>query len=169
MTRTSTPQFELPEERQADMRRAKRLAWISIFYMFSVIGLMYLVMGSSQAMKTAWVEDILSLIPPIGFLIAARVRYRAPSDHYPYGYFRSINIAYFTSAIALTAMGASLLQADSRVAAAATVSAREIVMCMVLSSVRPGAAGGPPGAVWVKRAPWEARNPLELAHAPSPG
>jgi cation diffusion facilitator family transporter len=109
MTSTSTPQFELPEERKSEMRRAQRLEWISIFYLLSVIGLMYLVMGSSQAMKTAWVEDFLSLIPPIGFLIAARVRYRAPSEHYPYGYFRSINIAYFTSALALTATGASLL------------------------------------------------------------
>lgn len=105
MTLTSSPRFELPADRQADMRRAKSLEWLTIGYLSTVIVAMYLVMGSSQAMKTAWVEDLLSLIPPIGFLVAARFRYRAPSERYPYGFYRSINIAYLTSALALAAMG----------------------------------------------------------------
>jgi cation diffusion facilitator family transporter len=106
---TSTSKFELPPELEGELRRAKKLEWLTIAYLTSVVVLMYLVMGTSQAMKTAWAEDLLSLIPPIGFLIAARVRYREPNEHYPYGYYRSINIAYFTSAIALAAMGAVLL------------------------------------------------------------
>jgi cation diffusion facilitator family transporter len=109
MSVRSAAQLELPQELEAEMKRAKRLEWITIAYLASVIGLMYLVMGNSQAMLTAWIEDLLSLVPPIGFLIAARIRYRQPSEHYPYGYYRSINIAYFTSALALSSMGALLL------------------------------------------------------------
>lgn len=106
---TASSDFELPPERQRDMHHAKLLEWLTIAYLGSVIVLMYLVMGSSQAMKTAWIEDFLSLIPPIGFLIAARVRYWPPNETYPYGYHRSINIAYLTSALALFAMGLFLL------------------------------------------------------------
>jgi len=87
------------------MRRAKQLECITIAYLLSVIGLMYAVMGSSQAMQTAWIEDLLSLVPPIGFLIAARIRYRAPNPFFPFGYHRAVNIAYFTSAIALLSVG----------------------------------------------------------------
>jgi cobalt-zinc-cadmium efflux system protein len=38
---------------------------------------MGLSMGSSQAMRTAWIEDTLGLVPPIVFLIAARFEERA--------------------------------------------------------------------------------------------
>lgn len=106
---TAMRDFELPPPRQQDMRKAKRLEWTTLAYLCSVIVLMYLVMGSSQAMKTAWIEDLLSLVPPTGFLIAARVRYMPPNKHYPYGYHRAINIAYFMSALALLSMGIVLL------------------------------------------------------------
>ena len=36
-------------------------------------------------MKGAWLEDMLSLAPPIAFLVAARVRYKRPNAGFPTG------------------------------------------------------------------------------------
>lgn len=102
-------EFEFPQRKQADLRRAHRLEWISIAYLSSVAVLMYLVMGSSQAMKTAWAEDCLSLVPPIVFLIAARVRKWPPNDRHPYGYHRAVGIAFLCAALALLAVGLLLV------------------------------------------------------------
>lgn len=50
----------LPERVRADLARARRLEWWTLGWMSSVVLVMWLVMGSSQAMKTALVEDVLS-------------------------------------------------------------------------------------------------------------
>jgi cation diffusion facilitator family transporter len=70
---------------------------------------MYVVLGSSQAMKTAWIEDLLSVIPAIAFLVSARVTHRHPDHRFPFGYQRATTIAYLCGALALLAMGAVLL------------------------------------------------------------
>jgi cation diffusion facilitator family transporter len=101
--------FELPADRMPAYRRAVRLEWITIAYLISAIVLIYLTLGNSQAMKTAWIEDILSVIPPIVFLVAARIRHRPPNERYPYGYHRAVSIAYLCASLALTLMGAFLL------------------------------------------------------------
>jgi cation diffusion facilitator family transporter len=106
--RTTSP-FELPEEQRRALRRAKRLEWLTLAYLASVVVVMYLVLGSSQAMKTAWIEDLLSLIPPVAFLVSARVTRRHPDRRYPFGYQRATTIAYLCGALALLAMGAILL------------------------------------------------------------
>lgn len=98
----------LPAERKGFLRRAVRLEILTIVYLISVILLMYLVMGSSQAMRTAWVEDLLGLLPPIAFLIAEPFRNRRSTEYFPYGYHRSISIAFLISSTALFAMGAFL-------------------------------------------------------------
>jgi divalent metal cation (Fe/Co/Zn/Cd) transporter len=67
-----TQASEFPPDQQRALRKARRLEWITIAYLVSAIGILALVLGSSQAMRTAWAEDILSLIPPIAFLIAMR-------------------------------------------------------------------------------------------------
>jgi cobalt-zinc-cadmium efflux system protein len=54
----------IPDQLQGAMRRAERLEWWSIAWTISVIVVMGAAMGSSQTMKTAWIEDCLSLIPP---------------------------------------------------------------------------------------------------------
>jgi cation diffusion facilitator family transporter len=87
---------------------ARRLEWLTIAYLGSVVVSMYLVMGSSQAMKTAWVEDILSLVPPVAFLVADRVRHWPPNDRFPYGYQRALTIAFLLASFALLAMGVYL-------------------------------------------------------------
>lgn len=96
---------ELPEELQGALRRARRLEFITIGYMLSVVGVIYLVMGNSQAMRAAWVEDLLALIPPICFLIAARVAASSPDRKHPYGRHRAVAVGHLVSAVALLSMG----------------------------------------------------------------
>jgi cation diffusion facilitator family transporter len=103
------PDFELPPELEAVHRKAVRLEWFSIVYLASAIAVLAAVLGSSQAMKAAWIEDILSLLPPLAFLVAARFRDRPPNDRFPYGYHRSVGVAYLTASAALLAMGGFIL------------------------------------------------------------
>jgi cation diffusion facilitator family transporter len=60
-------------------------------------------------MKGAWLEDTLSLAPPIAFLVAARVRYRRPNARFPYGYHRAVEVAFLAAALALLIMGVFLI------------------------------------------------------------
>lgn len=89
--------------------KAVKTEWITIIYLTTVVLLMYLIMGSSQAMKTAWLEDLLTLVPPISFLIASRYYYRSPNKEFPYGYHRSYNIAFLCGSVALFFIGIFLM------------------------------------------------------------
>jgi cation diffusion facilitator family transporter len=100
---------ELPPDKHAKLVKAVRLEWLSIVYLLSAIVLLYFTLGSSQAMKAAWVEDILGLTPPVAFLVASRVRRRHPNDKFPYGYHRATSIAYLCASVALLALGAFIL------------------------------------------------------------
>lgn len=99
----------VPPEIEADIRRAVRLELWTIGWMASIILAIGLVMGSSQAMKTAWVEDVLSLVPAFVFLLALHFERRKPSARFPYGFHRVNSLAFLVSAVALSAMGALLL------------------------------------------------------------
>ncbi len=101
--------FELPEHLYEKMKKSKKLEWITIIYLATVVLLMYLVMGSSQAMKTAWFEDALSMIPAISFLIAANLYHKKPTAKFQYGYHRLFSIAFLTGSIALFGMGIFLM------------------------------------------------------------
>ena len=68
-----TKRYELPPRLQEALKKAKKLEWITIAYLITVVVVMYLVMGSSQAMKTAWLEDALGMLPGIAFLIASGI------------------------------------------------------------------------------------------------
>ncbi len=105
----TSPQFEFPPEQQVALRQARRWAWITLGYLASVIVVMYLAMGSSQAMKTAWLEDVLSLAPSIVFLIATHIAVWPPSKRFPYGFHRVVSIAFLVASLALFGMGAWLL------------------------------------------------------------
>ena len=100
---------ELPEELRPVMRRAVRLEWITIAYMTSAVVVVGLTLGQSQAMKAVWVEDVLSLLPPIAFLIAARVRHKPPDQEHPWGYHRITSIAFLAAALALLLFGLIIL------------------------------------------------------------
>lgn len=100
----------LPEELRKPMRQAVRLEYWNIFWSTSVVIVMGLVMGQSQAMKTAWAEDMLALVPPIAFLIAARLEAKADcSARFPFGMRRANGLGFFVAAFSLFATGALLL------------------------------------------------------------
>jgi divalent metal cation (Fe/Co/Zn/Cd) transporter len=103
------PRIEFDDGQLRAARYAKRLEWFSIVYLLTAIVLVAIVLGSSQAMKAAWIEDILSLFPPIAFLVAMRYRDRAPNRRFAWGYHRSISVAYLVSAVALLTLGAYIL------------------------------------------------------------
>ncbi len=105
---------ELPDKLIPIMRRAERLEWWSIGWTISVIAVMGLAMGSSQAMKTAWIEDCLSLIPPIVFLVSARIERWKPTSRFPSGFERAPSLAFAIAAAALAALGATLLIDSAR-------------------------------------------------------
>jgi divalent metal cation (Fe/Co/Zn/Cd) transporter len=76
---------ELPREQEKAHARACRLEWFTLAYMTSALVLVYFALGDSQAMKAAWLEDMLSLVPPAAFLIAARYRHRPPNERLAWG------------------------------------------------------------------------------------
>lgn len=106
---TRTDHFELPPDKQAQYNKALRLEWLTIAYLLSAVAAIYATLGSSQAMKTAWAEDILSLIPAIAFLVASRWRGRRPNRRFAYGYHRAVSVAFLCAAVALFFMGLFLL------------------------------------------------------------
>lgn len=99
----------LPSELHDDMRKAERLEWWTLGLMATVIVAMGLVAGSSQAMRTAWIEDLLSLVPAIVFLIAAKLEARPPTRRFPFGFARANSLAFLIAAVALGSVGVSLL------------------------------------------------------------
>jgi len=99
---------DLPPEQKRALRSAIRWEWITIGYTCVTIVLIALVMGGSQAMKTAWVEDILSLIPQISFLLALLLIRRPPTKRFPYGLHRAMGVGHLVAGVALVAIGGSL-------------------------------------------------------------
>jgi divalent metal cation (Fe/Co/Zn/Cd) transporter len=100
---------ELPRELQELQRKAVRLEWLTLAYLLSAVVLLFFTLGSSQAMKGAWLEDMLSLAPPAAFLIAARVRNKPPNARFAFGYHRAVEIGYLTGSLALLFMGLFLI------------------------------------------------------------
>lgn len=96
-------------DRDAARRRAARLEWATLLFTVSSVTVTYFVLGGSQAMQTAWAEDLLSLIPPAAFLIAQRIDRRPATDAFPYGFHRASAVGHLVAATALTAVGAFLV------------------------------------------------------------
>lgn len=100
---------ELPEEIEQLYRRAIRLQWYTVVHVAAAAFVLFLVLGGSQAMKSAWLDDLIGLVPPIAYLVAARFDFRDPDDRFPYGYHRSQSIAFFWAALALVLLGLFLV------------------------------------------------------------
>lgn len=96
---------QLPSDQHDSLRRAVRLEWVTLAFLVTAVVLMYLALGSSQAMKAAWLEDLLSFIPPITFLVAMRLAGRAPSPDHPYGFHRAVGVGHLVAATSLLGMG----------------------------------------------------------------
>ena len=99
----------LPEKQAEILKKAIRLEWITIGFLAVTVFLVFLVLGNSQAMKAAWIEDLLSFIPPIVFLVAVKVARRKPNLKHPYGYHRSVGVGHLVAAVALLTMGTFLI------------------------------------------------------------
>lgn len=99
---------DLPPEQQDALRKAIRWEWFTIGYTTVTIAVIALVVGGSQAMKTAWIEDMLSLIPQFAFLIALLLIRRPPTKKFPYGLHRAMGVGHLVAGVALLAVGGSL-------------------------------------------------------------
>lgn len=97
--------YHLPADKAAMLRKARRLELLTVLLMVCVATMVYMSIGSSQAMKTAWVEDVLSIVPPLVFLITESYRSRPPSQRFPYGFRRAPAIAFLAASVALMGFG----------------------------------------------------------------
>jgi divalent metal cation (Fe/Co/Zn/Cd) transporter len=97
--------LEFPREQQEVLARARRLEWWTLAYIASSALFLYLTMGSSQAMRTSFFEDVLSAVPAAAFLICTRIAIRPPNARYPYGLHGVVSIGYLVASLALTTMG----------------------------------------------------------------
>lgn len=97
--------FNYSDDQIRQRRRTIRLSWLTIALLATTATLMWLTLGQSQAMKTAWAEDLLGMIPPAALLIALHFENRPPTRRFPYGYFRVISIAFLAAATALSTIG----------------------------------------------------------------
>lgn len=103
------PQHEYSSCQKQAKHRAHILEWVTLAYLLSVATLMYIVMGSSQAMKSAWIEDMLSMVPPIMFLLSHHYINKPPTENFPYGFHRVSSLCFFVSALALLLVGGYLV------------------------------------------------------------
>lgn len=111
MTWSTTSQFgrtDLPEEQRHALRQAIRWEIFTICYTIVTITGIAFVVGNSQAMKTAWIEDMLSLLPQIAFLIAVVVVRRRPTKDRPYGLHRAMGVGHLVAGVALLVVGGNL-------------------------------------------------------------
>lgn len=97
---------DVPTEVRQGLRKGRRLCLWTLFWLSGISALMFVVMGQSQAMKTAFVEDLLSLVPSVTFLVAASLEGKPANRRFPYGYKRFNSIAFLISATALLSIGA---------------------------------------------------------------
>jgi divalent metal cation (Fe/Co/Zn/Cd) transporter len=100
----------IPVQLKPDMHRAVRLEWWNIAFTISIVLVMGLVLGNSQTMKTAWIEDTLGLIPPIVFLIAIQYERRGATRDFPFGFARVHSLAFLIAAVALLLVGLFLVK-----------------------------------------------------------
>lgn len=103
------PPVEFPPDRDRAQRVGRRLAWATIGYYMIDMTIMYTVIGRSQAMKAAWLQDVFAIVPPVGYLVAARLVYRKPTERFPYGYHRAVSVAFFFAAMSLIGVGVYLV------------------------------------------------------------
>lgn len=99
----------MPEEQQKALRRARWLEGIWIVVLATIVAAIYFSVGGSQAMKTAWIEDMLSFIPPVAFLVGSWIEGWKPNRNFPLGYIRVTSISYLISAVALAGVGIFLI------------------------------------------------------------
>ena len=102
-------EFRFPPEQWEARRRTGRVAWLSIALLLTGATAIGIALGQSQAMKTAWVSDLVTAVPPATMLFAMRHELRPPSRRFPWGYFRVVSIAFLVTAGVTSTVGLYLL------------------------------------------------------------
>src|SRR3954465_15769727 len=82
-----------------------RLCQLSCVLLLSGAFLLYKTVGNSQSMKTAWITDVLTILPPLSLLFSLRYELLRPTPRFPYGYMRATSVAFLVTAGALSLMG----------------------------------------------------------------
>lgn len=96
------------DELKAGFKKMRRLAWLSLVYQIGATVVVGLSAGSSQAMKTEWIENALSIIPITGVLLTYNTENKPPEKPHPFGHHRSGTIAFLAAAFALAGVGTYL-------------------------------------------------------------
>lgn len=99
---------DLPPAQQRALKKATGWVWFTVGYTAVTITLIAFVVGGSQAMKTAWIEDMLSLIPQLAFLFSLLLIRHPPSRRFPYGLHRVMGVGHLVAGVALLAIGGNL-------------------------------------------------------------
>lgn len=99
----------LPDDKRELLAKAVRLEWISIAVMICIVVTVGITAGSSQAMRTAFAEDALALLPPAVFLVGVWRARKRPDRAHPYGHHRAVGAGHLVAAVALLVMGTSLV------------------------------------------------------------
>lgn len=98
-----------PAEIRDALHRADRLEWWSLFWLILIVVMMGVVGGGSQAFRTAWIEDMLSLLAPAAFLVSRKLETLPERPRFPFGFQRAGSIGFFFAAAALAVIGGFLL------------------------------------------------------------
>ena len=99
----------IPDAIADDVKHGERLERWTLLWIGSVVVVMALVMGASQAMKSAVIEDVLSLIPAIVFLLSVHWERKRANRRFPFGYRRANSLAFLVAATALLSVGGFLV------------------------------------------------------------
>ena len=83
------------------VRRAWWLEIVTIVHIVASAAILYVALGSSQAMKSAFLDDLIGIVPPVAFLVAIRYVDRPPSASFPYGYHRARSVAFLLAALSI--------------------------------------------------------------------
>jgi len=102
-------QVELPPHIDAKLKKATSIQRWSLAFMILTAVIIYFAIGQSQAMRAAFIEDVLSVVPPLAYLISQKIRWRAATERHPYGFHRSVSIAFLVSSVSLLVLGAFIL------------------------------------------------------------
>jgi cation diffusion facilitator family transporter len=99
----------LPEDKQKLIAEARRIEFWSLGFLIAIIAVLGFTMSTSQAMKTIWLEDMLSLIPTTAVLVGIYARRWQPDENFNYGYHRTMQIGFLASSVALLGFGLYLI------------------------------------------------------------
>lgn len=151
MSPVSFRHSDLPREQSDALRKAVRLEWITVATIAGIVVVVGLTAGQSQAMRTAFAEDMLSFLPPLAFLVAVRRARKPPDAEHPYGFHRSVAAGHLVASCALLGMGLwlsidaaiGLLSGDRPPIGAMTIAGHTfwsgwaMIGAMVLTSIPP--------------------------------